>query len=325
MNRVADDIRFVPHESIDMLRWDRCIDAAGNGCLYAESFFLNAMAGQWHALIYKDYEAVMPLTHGKKWGIRYLYQPAFTQQGGIFSTGLLSKTLIARFISACQSHYRFAEIHLNSGNAVSGLVARNNFVLSLRPSYENIRSGYKHELVHNLKKAGRSGLQYEATGDYQTAISLYEQQYGKRFPDTRSSDYHHFRQCAAAAEALNRLLVRKVSLASGELLSVAIFMRSGRSIYNLMPVTLPAGREKNANHYLLDQLIREFAGQSLILDFEGSEIPGIADFYQKFGSVNQPYFFLRYNRLPFPFNLMKGQEKTFSRDGATDAQRRHGN
>ncbi len=305
MNSHPDDIRFVPHDAIDLKRWDDCIAQAANGSLYAESFFLNAMAGQWHALVYKDYEAVMPLTHRKKWGISYLYQPAFTQQGGIFGAGPLSNLLITRFISMCQSHYRFAEIHLNHGNALPGLDAKHNFVLSLHPSYENIRAGYKKELVQNLKKAERFGLQYAATEDYEMAVSRYEQQYGDRFAKIRPSDYMHFRRCAAEAGTRGRLLLRKVSLPSGELLAIAVFMRSGRSIYNLMPVTLPDGRERSANHYLLDQLIREHAGQPLILDFEGSEIPGIAGFYQKFGSVNQPYFFLRYNKLPFPLNLFK--------------------
>ncbi len=42
-------------------------------------------AGQWDALVLDDYQAVMPLTWRSKFGIRYLYQPAFTQQTGIFS------------------------------------------------------------------------------------------------------------------------------------------------------------------------------------------------------------------------------------------------
>jgi hypothetical protein len=53
-----------------------------------------------------------------------------------------------------------------------------------------------------------------------------------------------------------------------------------------------------ANHFLFDQLIREFAGQDLILDFEGSDLPGVARFYQKFGPQNQPFSFWKSNRLP---------------------------
>ena len=34
--------------------------------------------GKWDALVLDDYAAVMPLTWRRKYGTRYLYQPAFT-------------------------------------------------------------------------------------------------------------------------------------------------------------------------------------------------------------------------------------------------------
>jgi len=73
----------------------------------------------------------------------------------------------------------------------------------------------------------------------------------------------------------------------------------------LQSTVLPAGRQTEANHALLDHLIREFAGKPLILDFEGSDLPGIAHFYRNFGASDQPYFFYRLNRLPWPLRLFK--------------------
>lgn len=48
------------------------------------------MAKNWDALVLNDYEAVMPLTWNKKYGICYLYQPPFTACLGI--TGKLVTT-----------------------------------------------------------------------------------------------------------------------------------------------------------------------------------------------------------------------------------------
>jgi hypothetical protein len=75
-------------------------------------------------------------------------------------------------------------------------------------------------------------------------------------------------------------------------------LKDEKRIYNIASSTLPKGRTLEANHYLFDRLIHEFAGQNLILDFEGSDLPGVARFYEKFGSANQPYFFWKSNRLP---------------------------
>jgi hypothetical protein len=72
-----------------------------------------------------------------------------------------------------------------------------------------------------------------------------------------------------------------------------------------MNSTTPDGRKKEANHFLLDQVIKEFAGKPLIFDFEGSDVPGIKSFYEKFGAINQPYYSLHFNLLPAPFKWLK--------------------
>jgi hypothetical protein len=44
---------------------------------------------------------------------------------------------------------------------------------------------------------------------------------------------------------------------------------------------------------LIDELIRQNAEKKIILDFEGSQIEGIARFYKGFGAENQPYFMVK--------------------------------
>jgi hypothetical protein len=72
-----------------------------------------------------------------------------------------------------------------------------------------------------------------------------------------------------------------------------------------MNTTTSEGRKVEANHYLVDSVIKEFAGTSLTFDFEGSDLPGVKSFYENFGAVNEPYFIVKYNNLPWPFYLFK--------------------
>ena len=72
-----------------------------------------------------------------------------------------------------------------------------------------------------------------------------------------------------------------------------------------MSTTFPDGRKPGANHFMLYEFIKEFSGQNLILDFEGSEIPSINFFYKKFGAIEQPYPFVRINKLKPLHRLLK--------------------
>ena len=101
------------------------------------------------------------------------------------------------------------------------------------------------------------------------------------------------------------LVLRKVIDEKGVLQAVALILREKDRLYLLQSTTLPAGRLKEANYFLLDNIIREFSRQDIIFDFEGSDIPGIAHFYKNFGATNQPYYFFKYNRLPWPLRFLK--------------------
>ena len=81
-------LQYLKHGEIDFQRWDDCIDHAINSYVYAYSWYLNIVAGEWDALVEeKDgkYQRVFPLPFRKKAGIKYIYQPPFTQQLGLFS------------------------------------------------------------------------------------------------------------------------------------------------------------------------------------------------------------------------------------------------
>jgi hypothetical protein len=298
-------ISYLDRNNIDIGKWDLCIQKATNGLIYARSFYLDIMAKNWSALILNDYEAVMPLTWSQKYGVSYLYQPAFTAQLGLFSSGQLDIKIFENFLLQLSSHFRFCEIHLNYSNPPLDNPVCANYILDLDKPYPELRKNYKKRLVENLQESSLFELQYVRSTDYHNTIRLFKNEYGKRFSHTRRSDYQHFEILCARLQEGNMIFAREVRDKEGVILNASIFFSDENRIYNMMSVTPAEGRKKRAHFYLLDQLILEFSSNKLVLDFEGSEIPGIAEFYRKFGTVNQPYPFFKFNRLPFPFRYFK--------------------
>jgi hypothetical protein len=57
---------------------------------------------------------------------------------------------------------------------------------------------------------------------------------------------------------------------------------------------------------LKDHVIRRFAASNLTMDFEGSDNPAFARFYEQFGANCVEYYPAVYrNKLPWPFRLFK--------------------
>jgi hypothetical protein len=300
MNKENVHIHYLKRQDIDTHRWDACIEKAPNRLVYAFHFYLDHMAdSRWDALVLGDYEAVMPLPWRSKWGIRYLYQPAFTQQLGIFGPWPHPDL----FFQHLNSRFRFAELYLNYQNPIGA--PRVNYILPLNTSYDELASGYKKDLVRNLRLSSTAGLNYLHDFSLSTVVASFHRQYASRLPYFRPEDYRNFEQLCLLMQQRGQLLIRVATDAQQQLLASALLFRDADRLYLLQSTTLPDGRKKEANHFLLDQLVREWAGSGLILDFEGSDQPGIAHFYANFGGRDQPYFFYRYNRLPWPVRWLK--------------------
>lgn len=304
-------IVHLTYDEIDRKKWDACIRQSLNGLIYAETVYLDHMAVNWDGLVLGDYEAVMPLTWKKKWGIKYLYQPAFFQQGGIFSAKKLSKATIASFIQKASTAFRFAEITLNYMNEPvpeKGLQIklRNNFILQLGKGYKHLYSRYDDYIKQRLKRLSKFCLQYKKDDDIAGSIKLYRKLYAERMVNATIADFSHFEKLCKQLHAHNRVVVRHACNTDGkELLATILLLKDDTRLYNIISCIMPKGKKLLANYFLYDAVFKEFAEEEILFDFEGSDIPGVAYFYNKFADKNQPYPFIKFNNLPLPVRLLK--------------------
>lgn len=164
---MTSKIFYLLQASIDKTKWDRCIDNSANGLIYAYSFYLDAMSKNWDALIMstgtpteKEYEAVMPLTWNKKYGIWYLYQPFFSAQLGVFGNNISPQTL-QLFLENIPQKFKYWDFYLNKDNLYSipgfPLYDRSNYVLNLNNGYEDLTAQYAKSHIRNIKRAKDGG------------------------------------------------------------------------------------------------------------------------------------------------------------------------
>ena len=90
-----------------------------------------------------------------------------------------------------------------------------------------------------------------------------------------------------------------------DLCAAAFFITSHSKTIFLLAVSNKNGKDKRAMFILIDDFIRKNADKKITLDFEGSNIPGVARFYSGFGASSCDYLSIRRNRLPFFLRLLK--------------------
>lgn len=301
------NIQFVPHDQVDIAKWDRCIDTAANGLVYGYSFYLDHMAKQWDALVLGDYEAVMPLTWNKKYGISYLYQPFLTAQLGIFSKNNTAE-LTEAFLQAVPAQFRYWDIYLNFQNVFPlnkfKLYQRTNFVLDLSKPYDYIYNKYRENIQRNIRRAQQSGCKTVKDFEVDKVIELAIAQM-RNYTKESSDNTERFRKLYEQLHLQQKAITYGILSSTDELIASCVFLFSHNRAYYILVGNHPNGRTIGASHALIDAFIKDQAGKNILLDFEGSDIRNLAFFYSSFGATEEKFAGIKLNRLPFFMKWLK--------------------
>jgi hypothetical protein len=300
-------IHYLPQTEIDKTKWDACVEGAGNGLIYGYSYYLDHMARNWDALVLNDYEAVMPLTWNRKYGIYYLYQPFLTAQLGVFGNSLNAELLEA-FLQAVPSKFKYWDIYLNLGNVFSSTrfetYQRSNYVLPLQKQHSEIHRAYRENVQRNIRKSQQAGSRIEKDFDVEQVIGLALKQ--MLFSSKESGEnVDHFRKLYKLLHPRQMATTYGIVTAHDGLVASCVFFFSHNRAYYILVGNHPNGKTIGASHALIDAFIQDHAGKNILLDFEGSDIPSLAFFYSSFGAVEEKYVGIKLNRLPFYLKWLK--------------------
>ena len=289
-------IKYIRHKDIDRTKWDQCIGHSSNARIYALSWYLDITSPGWDALVYGDYEFIMPLTWRKKYGLKYLIQPYYSQQLGVFGKNP-DTNRVRDFLNAIPLQFLYVRIngndHNESGQGLSAHRINNNFVLDLKKDYPDLEIDFSKNNRRNIRLAKRQ-LSSARAIDQETFTDFFSKFLSKRFSHLPK---RHFEILKLLIDALKKHQMAEILGAytqDGRLCSTACFLSSFDRKILIASATDEAGRKTKAHFFLINHFIEAHAGMNLLLDFEGSNI---AYFNAGFGGICVPYPTFRFNNI----------------------------
>jgi hypothetical protein len=285
-------IHLIKQNDLDSEKWDACVKQDSTGHFYGYHWYLDMLAPRWDALVYGDYEWVMPLVYDRKFKIiPYLYRPFGVQQLGIFGAKPTNSDLVKSFLDAIPTTYLHIDIYLNSTNRIDapGITFRRTYEIDLTASYERIHSEYNSQRKRDLKKAEKAGLTILENDSPDVLVRLFHDNKANDIKNFTSWHFDRIRQIMYAM--IYRKMGQVVSVydahnavcASGFLVSTSqrsVFLFSGQDDY---------GRNHGAMTKLIDHFLLYGSMRGGVFDFEGSDIPGLEEFYKSFGGKQVEY------------------------------------
>lgn len=305
-------ISYLKHNEIDKEKWDNCIDESQTVLIYPNSWFLDIVCPNWNAVVYIEdnkYKMVLPVPWKKKKGLKYVYQPFFTQQLGVFhhkdfENLELEQQLYEKvfenytWVECCISH----PINLESKKLL--VEKRITYVLDLTGVYERRVKNYTTNRKRNIKRAKESGVVVKPSEDIRSFVDFFFKNKGADIRDMSRSDFDLIRHLYEQLSSKGHIKLLNATLNGQTIASAAFLVYNGRVTF-LLGTSNEAGRSLGAMTLVLDSVVSNSEGDYKVLDFEGSSIPSIAKFYSSFGAEIEQFWYLKYNNLPIPYRWFK--------------------
>lgn len=314
-------LKTLPRHQINSSAWDACVAASSQRILYGYSWYLDAVLPspdwKWVGLVNVgkngQYQAVMPISLRRKRvaGIAYrwvVHQPFFCQFLGIFSREEAINYM--PFLQLMQQAFRYGSTFsmrqpLDNPSLFDTFRAQTTHVLDLSIGYELVSQRYSRDRVTNLRRAYLANWTVIDSTDPEPLLTLFRKHQANSI-DGGVADWAYdivrnlLIDLNKRGLAVLRYATRENCIEAG-----ALFVQEGNRLIYLFNAASEAGRQGNARTLLIDQMIREKAGDQLVFDFESPEKSSIRDFYRSFGAREEPFWTVRWNRLSVVENFAR--------------------
>jgi len=301
-------INYLKHREIDFEKWDLAVDNAQNPIIYAKAWFLNIVSPNWDAVVSDDYKVIMPLCWREKYGIKYLYQPIFSQLHSIVFAKNLSADEEKQVLELIIKKYKFIDIGLNIYNFELinnfNFIKRTTYLLDLNKSYKELNSNYSKNHKKNIEKAGAKNIIIKNESNQDFFINGFKALIKKKnIANVNDIDINNLDKIISYSLKNNLGELYNAYYNNEFCASFFFLIYNNRAVY--FSVTNSVGKNVGAMYLLTDNFIKKYAGNNMVLDFAGSDIKGVAYRNKGFGAEAKKYYRLKENNLPIFLRWLK--------------------
>ncbi len=286
---------FLKHRQIDKQKWDATVNRYGSNNFYCLSWYLDAVCKEWNALIIGNYEYLLPVPTKSKGVFKIFYQPFFSRNLDIIGPKP-HEGLLEEFINSLPKSYVQVMFGI-SGHQAPMVDGYNNELhpfqmLSLDQPLDDLQKAYSTNATRLLNKLEQNKYTYQTVTPLQV-VDLFVAETAQKIEHITATDIKRLttvfeqalqHRCGFALGAFN---------AENKLEAAGFFIDYQNVICYLKGASTAEGRKDGAMYGIMNQVISQHADSNKWLDFDGSRIPAIAQFFKKFGAIDHYYTFIK--------------------------------
>jgi len=278
-------IRRLKYHEIDFVKYAQCLENSEQRKYSATKTFLDTTSTMpWDILVYKDYEAVMPVPFVRKYGMKIVHNPKLCQQLGVFS-GKDNIDLNEAFLEYLEKNYMIRAYPFNDVNKLRTKIRiKKNFLL-YPDNYEKIYAGYSPKRKRKLRLGEDILKESEIrTISYDKAKAFIE---ANTIGLSKDDDLGEFMRIFESFHKSNYLKFTAFYY-QNKIINVIATYTDCNMVALLGNFNDKDYVKLSGASVLIDHILKENI-ETHIFDFEGGELPNIEEFFRGFRPELRPY------------------------------------
>ena len=285
-------LQKIKRKDLDIKKYSKAIEKALNYRIYAEYWYLDVLTDEkWECWICGDYEVIMPIPLQYKFGIKFVLQPFYCQQLGVFYQNEIPDGLFKKFEEKLHQ-YKVRVYHFNEENTERYHPKgekRVNHLLSLQRDYEEIQKKFRKDRLKDIRRNNKLNLILKEEFDFDLFFELRRKEYTEL---ESISDLNLTKKFIKALLDSGKYLGYTLYNEQEQPLASCLFSQSKSRVILQFSARNKSIEPRGAATFMRSFIIEKLSNQGLFLDFEGSSIPGIADFNESLGA--EKHYFTRF-------------------------------
>ncbi|MDN3606976.1 hypothetical protein [Kaistella yonginensis] len=294
-------IRLLKYNEIDFVQYAQCLENACQNTDYANQQFLDIVSNkQWFLLVSGNYEAIMPVSYIRKFGLTFILMPKMCQQLGVFSK-LDQPEINQQFYDFLASNFLVLIYAFNGDNHFMQPTAKKTSYILEKNNYQTIKKNYSSHRRRNVRITGDLVGNIHFKENWTDDLKPF---FLKNIKGTnKDKDNHQYFKIfkALLEKNIGHLGVLKYKYA----IQSFIYLYEGKrnsylSLFiNGYPLSNP-----NFPSLMIDHCLQRFI-ENKNFDFMGSDVENVARFNERFGAVSYKYSILTNDKISLLKNLWK--------------------
>jgi hypothetical protein len=300
-------IRILKYHEIDFEKYSECLANACQNADYADKKFLDIVSNrQWFVLVYGDYDAIMPVSYIRKFGLAVILMPKICQQLGVFSkkdNSIINKN----FYDFLEQNFLVAIYAFNGDNQIDYEVEKKTSYFLKKNDYQSTKKSYSTHRRRNVRVFGNliGNINFKTDWNEQDKQFFFKYLKGTTKKKENFDNFNIFTQLLN-----NRIGTLQIMVYMNQIQSLVYLYEGNRNRYlslfiNKYPLINP-----NFPSITIDQCLQNFI-EDKNFDFMGSDLENVAKFNERFGAISYQYVMLSNSKLTLFKKLMnKNRIKT---------------